>query len=470
MFDSRWWPVRPSGRAGGLAAAFVLLALASACAPKAPPAPVGPDRYPSFVFPEVPPDLARVASRTLTAHQTAWRWLQSGNLRNAERSFADALKRTQGFYPAAAGLGYVDLAQQQYKDAVAQFDRALARNGAYVPALLGRGEAYLGLQADDLALTSFEAALEADPSLEAVRQRVEVLRFRGLQGTIDAARRAALAGRLDEAREAYGRALAASPQSAFLHRDLAEVERRQGDLAAAAGHVQRALELDGADAAAHRLLGEILEGQGDLDGAVAAFERARSLEPDPDLDARIEALTERIAVAALPAAYRAIPDSERLTRGELAALVGVRLDELLRFSRRRQVPLVTDARRHWAQRWVTEVARAGVMETYANHTFQPNATVRRSDLAQVASRMLAVIASRDPSLASRWQGARPAFSDIGPGHLAYPAAAAAVAAGVMSTDEGAFRPSRPVTGAEGMAAVEALEALARPVLERGRRR
>lgn len=468
MIESKWSLARPARRhACGLAAAVTLLAVAAGCAPKAPPATTGPDQYPAFVFPEVPPDLARVASRTLTAHQTGWRWLQAGNLRNAERNFSDALKRTQGFYPAVAGLGYVDLAERDFQDAVAQFDRAIARNPQYVPALLGRGEAYLGLQVDDRALESFEAALAADPSLEAVRQRVEVLRFRGLQGTIESAQRAALAGDLDEARAAYERAVAASPQTAFLYRDLAQVERKRGDREAALGHVLRAIELDAADSVAHRLLGDLLVAEDDLPGAIAALERAQALEPSAELDERIEALRERVAVAALPAAYRAIPESDRLTRGELAALIGVRLEPLLQFSRRRAVRLVTDARRHWAQRWVTEVTRAGVMDAYANHTFQPNAAVRRSELAQVASRVIAVIGSRDASLAAKWQGARPSFSDIGPGHLAYPAAATAVAAGVMAADEGAFRPSRLVTGAEGVRAVEALEALAGPLIERG---
>ena len=44
------------------------------------------------------------------------------------------------------------------------------------------------------------------------------------------------------------------------------------------------------------------------------------------------------------------------------------------------------------------VTRAGVMEVYANHTFQPAAIVRRGDLAQAASRVLALIADEKPAL------------------------------------------------------------------------
>jgi hypothetical protein len=55
-------------------------------------------------------------------------------------------------------------------------------------------------------------------------------------------------------------------------------------------------------------------------------------------------------------------------------------------------------------------------------------------------------------------------TDVGTGHLRYEDISAAVAAGVLSLDGGAFRPSRPVTGQEALDAVGRLERLA------GRRR
>ena len=50
-----------------------------------------------------------------------------------------------------------------------------------------------------------------------------------------------------------------------------------------------------------------------------------------------------------------------------------------------------------------------------------------------------------------------------PGHLNYPAASLAVEAGVMTTaPDGSFQLTRPVTGAEAVAAVDKLAELARP--------
>jgi len=53
------------------------------------------------------------------------------------------------------------------------------------------------------------------------------------------------------------------------------------------------------------------------------------------------------------------------------------------------------------------------------------------------------------------------FSDLAAGPLAYPAASAAVASGVMKTAPAdAFQPSRAITGEEAIEAIDKLRALA----------
>jgi hypothetical protein len=87
--------------------------------------------------------------------------------------------------------------------------------------------------------------------------------------------------------------------------------------------------------------------------------------------------------------------------------------------------------------------------------------VRRVDLAQAASRLLQRIAASSPGQARPWDNARVRFTDIAQGHVAYPAASIAVAAGVMTiASDGAFQPSRPVTGSEAIEAINRVERLA----------
>ena len=451
-----------------LAAAGLVWALAAACASPKPAITLGPARYPDFVFPDVPPDLQRQTA-AVRDHTRGWALLQAGDLRNADRAFAGVLTRTPDFYPSTTATGYVELARRNHDAALRAFDRVLGRSAAYVPALLGRGEALLGLERYTEALSAFESALAADPSLADTRRRVEVLRFGRLQAAIAAAEGAARDGRLNEARAAYLEALSTSPDSTFLYRELAAVERKLGDRESAIRHLREAIAKDAADGGAHLLLGELLEEEGLWEEALRAYERAKALDASADVDARIDRVNEHLALARLPEEYRAIPAATRITRGDLAALIGIRLKEMLRAAWDNGPVLVTDVRGHWAQGWIGEVTRAGFMEVYSNHTFQPLSAVRRSDLAEAARRILAAIAARDPSLGQAWQTPSPAFSDIGPGHLGYRAASTAVAAGVMSPDGDAFRPSRPVTGAEAVETVGRLEALVERASRKGSR-
>lgn len=440
----------------GITLAVLSLGLES-CAPKAPPlvAPSAP-AFPDFVFPAVPP---RIGDQALaTRHVRAWQLLQAGDARGAEREFAGLIRRSPAFYPAQTGYAYARVAGQQYAEAISGFERVLAADPAYAPALAGRGEALLASGQRDLAIASFEAAIAADASLADLSRRVEVLRFERVREFVAAGRRAADAGQLAEARRNYTAALASSPDSAFLYRDVGLVEVRLGAPADAAGHLRRAVELDPSDEAALLGLAEALDKSGDLAGAVDALERALAIEPSESTRAKLTGTRERLETAALPADYRAISRAASVTRGDLAALVGVRLQPLVAQMRQRSGVVATDIRGHWAATWILSVTRAGLMDVYPNHTFQPRAAVRRADLALVVSCILATGRVASPSSQSRVP-----MADMSPQHLGYPAAAAAVSAGIMSLQDGRyFRPSVAVTGAEAIEAIGRLERLVGP--------
>ena len=438
-------------------AALALSLLIAGCASRTPPPLPTTLKYPDFVFPAVPQPLARAAG--VQRFQRGWQFLQNDDLRQAEQEFTAALKETPGLYPAQAGLAYVALARRDYERAVSSFRDALRPAPQYVPALLGQGQAELARGREAEALVAFEAALAADSSLADVRRRVEVLRFRNLQAVIEGARSDAAAGRFDAARLAYTRALEASPDSAFLHRELGSVERRRGAAGEALTQFRRAAELDPADTASLVQIGELLEEQKDLPGAEAAYRRAIAIEPNPEISRRITVIAERARDAGLPTEFRAIADSRQITRGDLAALIGIRLDTVIRTARPREV-VITDTRGHWAEAWITQVAQAGVVNAFDNHTFQPGSQVRRADLATAVSQMIELLAPANPSLRA-YLTQRPQIADVPPGHLNYPAVAVAVASGIMPLLDGnRFQVGLAVTGAEAIDAITRLRTLA----------
>ena len=433
----------------------------SACAPSIVPAPaVSAPKYPEFMRPAVPAAMADGVAAELASR--GWSFLQAGDLKTAEHEFTSALKATPAFYPAETSLGYVELARKDAKAALPHFDHALELNPQKddVSAYVGRGQALLSLNREADAVGAFEAALKADPSQTELARRVEVLKFRNVEQGLARARDAAKGGRLDEAAQAYSAAIASSPDSAFLYRELAAVERQKGDADAALDHFRHATSLDPTDAKSFAQIGELLEARGDFDAAAKAYTDAQALEPSDVLDKRLDGVRAKSAVARLPPEYRAIEQSAQITRADLAALIGIRLGSLLP-ARRTDAALITDVRNNWAATWIMAVARAGVMEPFANHAFQPRTAVRRSDLAQAAARLLARVAALNPARAKGWESARLKFSDLAPSHLAYPAASVAVASGVMTVAaDNTFQPSKVVTGAEAIEAIAKIEALA----------
>ena len=186
--------------------------------------------YPQYEFPAVPEALAGQAGETAKMHQEAWDLLQAGSARAANRRFNTALRRAPDFYPSLTGLGYTALVQNEYKEAIEEFDKALAAAPDYVPALLGRAEALVATNQTTAAVAALDAVLRVDPSRAELKTRADALRFRSIEELVAQARTAQQSGRLDEARTAYEQALQASPESAFLHRELAATERQAGQL------------------------------------------------------------------------------------------------------------------------------------------------------------------------------------------------------------------------------------------------
>ena len=441
-----------------------VLLLVAACTPSLVPAPiVTTPKFPEYTQPPVPQALA--ASQALPRHERAWRFFQAGDPRNSDAEIAAALKLDPGFFPAETLAGYLDLTRNDPKAAVARFDKAIELSGTYTPALIGRGEALVAMEREGDAIAAFGAALAVDPNRTDLQRRIEVLRFRALERNLAAAREAAKAGRADDARRAYQSAIESSPESAFLYRELGAVERQSGAADPALSHFRKAVELDPSDAGSIAQVGELLEARGDDAGALEAYNKSLAVEPNDRVETRRDALIAKAELAKLPEEYRAIESAPEVTRGDLAALIGVRLNELVLAMRSREPVVVTDVRGNWAENWITAVARAGVIESYANHTFQPRATVRRADLAQAASRLLARLGT--PEQLRAWQNARAKFTDISQGHLAYPAASMAVAAGVMTTaPDGSFLPSRLVTGDEAVQTIQRLQAMAESAARR----
>ena len=442
-------------RARGPSPGVVVVAVAAglltgACAARVPV--VTAPAYPEYPLPVVP--AAFEGTPAASAHRDAWTLLQAGQVDAAEQRFTGILGDTPSFHPSATGLGFVAMARGDADGAIARFGGVLSRVPAYVPARLGRAEALLIEDRVSEALADFAAALAADPSLTDLPERIAGLEATSLMDQVAAARQAVRGGRDADARAAYERLITASPGSAFLYVELADVERRRGDAAAALSRLERAVDLDPNAVDAWLLMSDLHLAAGDLDRAEQAALRADALAPGPDVARRLAEIDARRLAAALPDEYAAIETAAAITRGQLAALLGVRFESLLAGQAGDGAAIITDARDHWAYGWMIDVAQAGIMPADVNYRFQPELAVTRAELARILARMLRAAGVPPPP-----PGVLPPFSDLTSGHLDYPAASETVAAGLLAPlPEDAFQPGLPVAGDEAMEALARLAA------------
>jgi tetratricopeptide (TPR) repeat protein len=445
-----------------LALAACIAALVTGCASHRVAAPVAATpKYPALVQPSVPADLA-VTPALRQQYDAEWRRLQSGDLRLASRGLQEILRQMPGFYPAETALGQIAALEGDAKAALAWFTSAVGKNDRYLPALEGRVEAALTVGDDLVTATALEDLLKVDPSREQARSRLGLIRLRIVQGQLAAAGRARSAGRLDEAQTIVERALQVSPSSPILYRELTQIEMARGALAPAEQHARKAVELDPADSESLAALGAVLEAEGKTAEAADVFSRAISIDPRPAWREKRDALRARARVEALPAEYRALPTAPSVTRAQVASAIGIDLEALVNRAPKKATVVVTDVRNSWAAEWILPVTQAGIMDIYPNHTFQPNAGVRRSDLAQIASQLLNIVSAGRPDQLARWRTGRPRLDDVPAGHLAYRAIGLCISAGVMSLDEnGKFWPARPASGADGTAVIARIKQLAR---------
>jgi hypothetical protein len=77
------------------------------------------------------------------------------------------------------------------------------------------------------------------------------------------------------------------------------------------------------------LIGTIEADRGNAAAALEAFEAAQRIEPAADVQQRIDDLRRRMEYERLPASYRAIAAAPAVTRADAAAVLGVRLNDLL---------------------------------------------------------------------------------------------------------------------------------------------
>ncbi len=243
-------------------------------------------------------------------------------------------------------------------------------------------------------------------------------------------------------------------------------DKAPNHLGKAKGDFKKALQLSPGNEAAEYYLGEAFLQGYEFRKAENQFSRvaARKGTMAQAADARW-ATTQKI-VRARPGtlAGRKIATKEKITRADLAVLLVVELKIVDLIRRRNSVmpenaASARDIYGNWAEPWIKEVLKLGILEPGPDGKFFPSQNISRVDFAMLIQRILVLI-TRDMGLETRYLGESPSrFSDVPSSHFAYNAMALSAERGILKADimTGKFSPRNEVSGADGLLILRELQ-------------
>jgi tetratricopeptide (TPR) repeat protein len=392
---------------------------------------------------------AEVSADESKALRAAWKAVLDGDTAAAIGRYEKLLKRRPGLVPARTGLAYALLRAGRLDRAASAFAGILADRPEDVAALVGAGSAAFRRGDLDSAVGFYRRAQALALDDAVVRGRLTTLKLQATERRMGLAQAAIERGDPETAAREYQGALEAAPEVAGVRLALADLLAAQGD---AAGAISLLEDDPSGDRQVGLRRAGLLLGLPDFARAGAVYRGLLARDPgDAAARAGEKAAREGLELLSMPEEYRHIADAPRVTRADLAALVGVRVHALQRLGPG-EPRVAVDISLSWAREYEARVLALGIMDVYPNHTFQPGAVVRRVDLARAAARTLDLLG------VSRSAG--PAPSDMSSSHLDYDAVERALGAGLMGlTPAGAFEPWRPVSGSEAIEVVEAMAKL-----------
>jgi tetratricopeptide (TPR) repeat protein len=412
------------------------------CATPAVRVPIAPGE--DFFYPV--PGAGELTTAERRAADESWRDVLSGSAVKAEQEYSRLIARHPGSVCLETGRGYARLRGGRFAEAARSFDLALRSTPDYVPALVGAASTRSVAKDPEGALELYRRAQAAEPSEARIRRRLAELKVQVTEKCVGEARDLGEKGDRDGAIGAYRRALAAAPE-------LAQIRLELANLLASGGDEEGAVTLLKEDLSQDRdiflRLGELLRSAHHLDEALDVYHELTSRDPkDEDAQARAAEIRKELEFQGMPEEYRKIYDAAHISRGDLAALLAVKVRPLQRL-KEGEAQVAVDISGSWAREHIIKLLALSVMDVYSNHTFQPGAMVRRGDLATAVARVMDLL--HVPSSTG------PQASDISPSDVRADAVKRAVGAGLMElTPSGAFEAWRPVSGREAADVVEGL--------------
>jgi tetratricopeptide (TPR) repeat protein len=311
--------------------------------------------------------------KTQKDYDNLWKRFLSGKEDvKVSREFDKMLEKSEEKAPFLIVQSYIDLYAGRQEDAEKRLEKALLSSPAHPVALSYLAE-FAYSRGDFVRAAGFFRRLQsADPSVSGIEMKSQRSLLLALETLVQKARLAAAENRLADAELLYRQALDFAPTESTLQSQLNEIVQQQEKPGGVEPQVAFHTEIDG------------------LDGSDGDRERPRSGADESATHAEDDARRWGTQINR----FHEIRASQALTREHLAALLEGYFPEIENLVQSREV--MTDVDGSWAESAIRTVVAAGIVDSMANHTFQPSRTVTRGEFARALAR-LAQVLSLSPS-------------------------------------------------------------------------
>jgi tetratricopeptide (TPR) repeat protein len=391
--------------------------------------------------------------------QEAWDALRQGRLQKAEKAFL-RLGPDSPLY--AVGLGYLSLIGDDYASAEGWLGQEIERNPNSLLGQLGLVQLFRKTGEEDKEFNALREVLKIDPANLWAKEGYESLKSRKTEQAVTAAREAAARGEIQSAREAYLMALHYSPEAVAIHLAIADLYKSEGKVSNAIVHLKAAAAGAPEKAEVLQLYAAALAEDKQYDRSLDVYQKVLELDPKNEAARRqVEDIKNRLGIVELPSRYSEIASTAALTREDVAALLAVKLKDVLGETSS-PPPIIIDISASWASKFILKVTSLGLLEVHSNHAFQPKRTVTKAEFAETLVRVIRYLEGRGTKFIRQIPLDRIKVQDVSPDHFYYQPISQILSYQVMELDaDRAFRPDQPVPGPEAVKTVDILLALAR---------
>lgn len=398
--------------------------------------------------------------RPTSEFREAYRFYESGDQAKARFALKKILGKTPSYYPAELALAYTYLAEGNLEQADTCIQKTLSYAPTYAQALFVQAQLLESRQDFDAALASLDEIEKAQPEYPELHQTRNILKLKATEMHLGEGKRLA-----DSDPEAairhFQTAEQLAPEIAEIPLQIADVYIKHNQCADAVPILEQADQATPDNADIKSRLFDCYNELGQYDQALAKYSELSLLKPPTaEMQKKVQDIKHTLAFRALPQEYQAIPTTEQITRGQLAAYLMLNLEFLKKYSTEGPSNIIVDTLDNWAKVQIQKAVDLGIMDLFPNRTFQPSQPITKLELAKAASRLLEILEAGNSIHVTYTDATIP---DIPAGNVYFAVVSKPVEAGVISLDnDGRFNAHRPVAGSELISMIKHFQALMEP--------